>query len=119
MITWLQLAVLLPLPTVLLGLIAALPTREFNGHLLGGGPFREYLLNHIIVPVLPNDAAISLVQWFAHANVWQEWLLSLLIVVNINGVLLPLLYGLGEVLITVSTWIIRKDLELKRNAIRR
>lgn len=86
---------------------------------MGGGVVREYFLNHILVPVLPNDAAMSLVQWFAHTNVVQEWFLSLFVVVNINGLLLPILFVLGQVLIVFSTWFTRKDIQLKRDAIRR
>jgi hypothetical protein len=119
MITWLQLWPLLALPTLILGAITAIPTKLINGHVMGGGPVREYLLNHVLVPVLPNDAAVSVVQWFAHANAFQEWFLSLLVIVNINGLLLPLLFVFGQGLIALSTWFTRKNIQLKRDAIRK
>ena len=119
MITWLQLWPLLGLPTLILGAITAIPTTLINGRMLGGGPVREYFVNHIIVPVLPNDAATQLVQWFAQASAVQEWFLTLLAIVNINGLLLPLLFVFGQGLITVSTWFTRKDIQMKRDAIRR
>lgn len=119
MITWIQLWPLFGLPTIILGAITAIPTRAINGRIIGGGPVREYFLNHVLVPVLPNDAAASLVRWFAHANAFQEWFLSLLVIVNINGLLLPLIFVVGEGLIAVSTWFTRKDIQLKRDAIRK
>jgi hypothetical protein len=119
MITWLQIWPLLTLPTLILGAITAIPTNQINGKIMGGGPVREYFLNHILVPVLPNEAAASLVQWFSQASALQEWFLSLLVVVNINGLLLPLLFVFGQGLIGLSTWFTRKDIELKRDAIRR
>ena len=61
MITWLTYWPALLTPTVILSALAGLPTRMFNGHLVGGGPVREYYLNHFILPVLPADAASSLV----------------------------------------------------------
>lgn len=119
MITWLQIWPLLALPTLILAAITAIPTNQINGRIMGGGPVREYFLNHILVPVLPNDAAVAVVQWFSHASAIQEWFLTLLVVVNINGLLLPLLFVFGQVLIWLSTWFTRKDIELKRDAIRR
>jgi hypothetical protein len=119
MLTWLQLVPLLGLPTLILSAIAALPTKPFHGHVLGGGPVREYFLNHMLVPVLPNDAAVALVQWFSQANYAQEWFLSLIVIVNINALLLPLLYFVGEFVIKFSTWFKRKDIQLKRDAIRK
>ncbi len=119
MITWLQLWLIMPIPTLVLGAMAAIPTMNIQGRVMGGGPVREYFLNHILVPVLPHDAAASLVQWFAQASAVQEWFLTLLVVVNINALLLPLLFVLGEGLIMLSTWFTRKDIQLKRDAIRR
>jgi hypothetical protein len=73
MITWLTYWPVLLTPTVILSALAALPTRMFNGYLVGGGPVREYYLNHFILPVLPADAARSLVAWFSTASGLQEW----------------------------------------------
>jgi len=119
MITWLQIWILLPMPSLLLGAISALPTKVVNGRAWGGGPVREYLINEILVPVLSHDTGFSVVLWFKHASIIQEWFLSFLVVVNLNGLLLPLLFVIGQSLIGFSTWMTRKDIQLKRDAIRK
>lgn len=96
MITWLKIWPLLLMPTVILSAIAAFPTSLIGGRVLGGGPVREYYLNHFLLPVLPADASASLVSWFSAASSMQEWLLAFAISVNLNAVLLPLLYVLGN-----------------------
>ena len=82
MITWLSFWLTLLMPTVILSALAALPTWVLNGRLVGGGPVREYYLNHFILPVLPTDAASSLVAWFSAASGLQEWLLSFAVAIN-------------------------------------
>ncbi|MHB8345977.1 MAG: hypothetical protein ACYDHM_02140 [Acidiferrobacterales bacterium] len=37
-------------------------------------------------------------------------------VLNVNAVLLPALFGLGQALISASAWFARKDIELKHRA---
>lgn len=98
MITWLQIWPLLLMPTVILSAIAAFPTSLIGGRVLGGGPVREYYLNHFLLPVLPADASASLVSWFSTASSMQEWLLACAVSVNLNAILLPLLY------VTHRTW---------------
>ena len=118
MITWLTYWPVLLTPTVILSALAGLPTLMFNGHLVGGGPVREYYLNHFILPVLPTDAASSLVAWFLTASGLQEWLLSFAVAVNINALMLPLLYALGVLIIGLSSWVSKKNIDLKRQAVR-
>jgi hypothetical protein len=118
MITWLQYWFVMPMPTVILSAMAAMPTRAFNGHLLGGGPVREYYLNHFALAVLPADAGRQLVEWFSTASVFQEWLLAFAVAININAILLPLLYALGVFVIGLSSWVSKKNIDLKRQAIR-
>ena len=119
MMTWIQLWPLLGVPIVLVAALAAIPTAEFNNRIMGGGPIREWLLNHLLLPVLPTDTGASLIGWFSHASVFKEWLLAVLIGLNLNALLLPLLYGVGVLLIQMQSWLMRKDLDLKRQQARR
>ena len=118
MITWIQVWPILGMPTIVVAGIAALPTAEFRSRILGGGPVREWLLNHLLLPLIPQDAGLALAAWFQHANGVQEWLVALLIALNVNAVLLPAFYGLGFVIIRTGNWFTNKDLELKRTAAR-
>ena len=118
MITWIQLWPLMLMPTIILSALAAIPTRLFNGRLLGGGPVREYYLNHFILPVLPADASASLVQWFSGTSAVQEWFLAFAVSININALVLPLLYVFGIFVIQVSSWVAKKNIQLKRDSVR-
>lgn len=118
MITWLQYWMVMPMPTVILSAMAAMPTGMLNGRLIGGGPVREYFLNNFALPVLPVDAGNQLVEWFSTASGFEEWLLAFAVAVNINAVLLPLLYVLGVAVIGLSSWVSRKGIDLKRSAVR-
>ena len=118
MITWIQLWPLMPMPTVILSALAAIPTLTFNGRVLGGGPVREYYLNHLVVPLLPSEDSFSLVRWFATASAFQEWLFALAVTININALMLPLLYVFGIGVIRTSSWFAKKNIQLKRDALR-
>ena len=118
LLTWLRLWPLLALPTFLLTLLASLPLFEVRGVTLGGGPVRQWLLNHLLLPIAPLEQAEALVHWFATASAAQEWLLAVLITVNLNAILLLPLYVLGQGLITLSGWYVRTELNLKREGIR-
>jgi hypothetical protein len=118
MITWLNYWPVMLLPTAILSALAALPTRMFNGHLIGGGPVRQYFLNHFLLPLLPSDAASSLVAWFSTASGLQEWLLSFAVAINLNALALPLLYAMGVLIIGLSSWVSKKNIDLKRQAVR-
>lgn len=71
-----------------------------------------------ILPVLPTDAARSLVAWFSTASGLQEWLLSFAAAINLNALMLPLLYALGVLIIGLSSWVSKKNIDLKRQAVR-
>lgn len=119
MITWLQLWPLLVFPSFLISALSALPTVLFNGRYLGGGPIREWLLNHVLLSWLPQTASIDVVAWWAHALPWQEWCVTLLLAFNLNVLLLPLLFGFGEIQIRFRNWTAATTLELKRKGVRR
>lgn len=118
MLTWLQLWPLLMMPTVMLSVIAALPTFAWQGRVLGGGVVREYYLNHFVLPLLPAETGAQLVAWFSTADGFQEWLLAFAVSINLNALMLPVLYGLGAVVIGVSSWVSKKNIDLKRQAMR-
>ena len=91
---------------------------EMRGVLVGGGLVRQWLLNHVLLPLAPLEQAHSLVNWFASASVLQEWCLALLITINLNAVLLLPLFFLGQALIKLSAWVMRTELDLKRKGFR-
>ena len=118
MLTWFRLWPLLLLPTVLLMLGCSMPWLELRGRIVAGALLRQGLLNHIVLPLTPAEQGGQLVNWFTAATPLQEWLLALLISLNLNALLLPLLYALGHALIIVSGWYVRTELEHKRKAVR-
>lgn len=118
MITWLNLIPLFLMPTILVGMLSAIPTFVFNGRTLGGGPFREYLVNHVALTLIPNSWAALLVDWFAGASVLGEWCLAFWLGININAMLLPFIYALGLGFIAVSGWWAKTDMQLKQKSVR-
>lgn len=119
MVTWLQLWWELLIPFIVISLLVTLPTIQWSGHLIGGGPLREWLLNQCVLPWLPTDMAHTLVQWWMSATTFQEISLSMLIALNINVVLLPVMYLQGELIIRYRAWAAAKSLDLLRHSIRR
>lgn len=116
MITWLQYWIFLPMPTVILAAMASMPTISISGRWVGGGPVREFYLNSFALPVLPADAGARLVEWFSTASLVQEWSFALAVAINVNALLLPLLYFIGKAVIGFSSWSARKNIELLRKA---
>lgn len=119
MTTWLVIWPVLFSPFILLSTVTLLPTFVVWERMVGGGPIREWLLNYILLPVLPHDAAVSLVHWFNSALVWQEWLLATVVAININALVLPILYCAGLGVIRWRSWAARADLDIRRSAINR
>ena len=119
MITWIQIYPLLAMPTLLISVIAWLPVIKFNGHVLSGMQFSEWLLDHLMIPILPNIWLDALLKWFAHAGNLEVWMLVTLVALNINALLLPLLYWMVKQLINTGNWFTNKSLELKTDSVRR
>lgn len=87
---------LLCLPGLLLWLPGLMPTFVFNTQALGGGPIREWLMNHTLMTFLsPNQQADFSAHWQA-ANTATEVLWYSWVVLNLFALMLPLLYGLAE-----------------------
>jgi len=118
MLTWIRLWPLLALPVFIVSLLISLPMFEIRHHLLGGGLVREWLLNHLLLPVLPVAQAAQIVHWFSQSNFLGEWLFAFLIGLNINAILLVPLLLFGQLLIQVSAWTLRTELKLKRQSVR-
>lgn len=66
---------------------SSLPTVELNGHFFGGGPVRQWLVNYLILPVLPKNAAHYVRNLFMEGGYYQEIMVS---TVTIMAYLLPL-----------------------------
>ena len=118
MLTWFRLWPLLALPVFLLSLVISLPMFELRHHLLGGPLARQWLLNHSVLPFLPEVQTEQLIHWFSQASLLQEWLLAFLIALNINAVLLLPLFFVGQWIIQFSAWTMRTELNIKRKSIR-
>ena len=119
MITWMQLWWELLIPLLMVAVLSvALPTIHITGRVSGGGPIREWFLNHCLLPLLSDHDAQALVVWWMKANEWQEIALVLFIGLNINVVLLPLLWAQGEAWIRLKSWFARRSLEDRRRLIR-
>lgn len=59
----------------------ALPTTENHGAYFGGGPLRQWTLNHFLLPALPDNIAHSALVLFNHGDVIDEWLLCAPVIV--------------------------------------
>ena len=114
MITWVQLWPLLVSPLFLLGVAGLAPTVTVGGHVWGGGPLREWAVNALVLPLVPDRLGWHVVTWFQGASVWEEWALYGLIVLNLNALALPVLYGFGVGTIRWCAWITRRDLAAKQ-----
>ena len=118
MLTWFRLWPLLALPIFLLSLLISLPMFEVRHQLLGGGLVRQWLLNHGLLPLLPDVQTQQIIGWFSQASVLQEWLLAFLIALNINAILLLPLFFVGQLVIKISAWTMRTELNIKRQSVR-
>ena len=119
MITWIQIWPLMGLPAFVIAALCALPTVEAFHRVLGGGPLREALVNFLVVPWLPGNHAQAFIELYAGLSALQEWLISLWLALNVNALLLPLLYLAGCGVIRLANWFATTDLRLKREQAKR
>ena len=98
MITWHRVWPLLLLPYVLVFLIGLLPF------------IREAMLNHILIPVLPYQAAVDLVDWYRNASQPQELLVHLVLCLNLGTLFYPLFYLAGTVFIRITNSIAKSQI---------
>lgn len=118
MITWYRTWPLLILPTVFLLPLGLLPDTTLFGGAFGGGIVREHALNSALLPLLPADAAWQVIAWFGRATAAQETMLYALIVLNVNALMLPILYGAITLRMRFGAWYTRSELEAKRKILR-
>ncbi|MFQ5543872.1 MAG: hypothetical protein ACE5FY_05925 [Nitrospiria bacterium] len=118
MLTWIRLWPAFVFPVLVLNLIGFLPTLVFQGDYVGGGPVREWAVNTFLLPVLSVLQAEQIVLWFNQATVMEECFLYGVIVLNLDVLMMPVFYGLGNILMKISNWISIKELQLKRSAAR-
>ena len=118
MLTWVRLWVILPAPLLPLLLVGCIPAFEIMGKTLQGGIIRQWFVNHIALPLLPHDWAVQLVAWFEQASFIQELMLHLLISADLTLLLLPLMYLVGHVLISMNAWASTTDHSLKIKQVR-
>lgn len=119
MISWISAAPLLALPALVVFLVGLLPEVSLLGAEVGGGLFRQWLVNHMLLPVLPSADAAAVVAWYMQTDIFGELLLHGLIALNINAVLLPVLYLLLSGYIGLANWATKTDLDLKRQSAKR
>jgi len=118
MLTWIRLWPAFVFPVLALNLLGFLPTIVFEGRYLGGGPIREWLVNTVLLPLLSISQAEALVAWFYQASPLEESFLFGLIALNLDVFLMPVFYGLGNLLMKGNNWLSVKELQLKRDAAR-
>ncbi len=118
MLTWIRLWPAFVFPVFALNLIGFLPTIVFQGEYLGGGPVREWTVNTFLLSVLSVSQAEKVVAWFYQATVMEEWFIYGLIILNLDALLTPVFYALGNIIMKMSNWISIKELQLKRSAAR-
>ncbi len=119
MITWLQVAPFLAVPGVLIFLVGLLPMVDVLGTPLGGGMMREWLVNHLVLPLLPAADATRVVEWYMHTSFSGELTLHALVALNMNAALLLVLYPLAAGYIRLNNWAAKTDLSLKRGSAKR
>lgn len=118
MITWLRVWPILFFPPLIFFLLGCLPEFQFMGAVTGGGVFRQWCANTLVLPLFSQDMALSIISWYEQSNLLNELLLHLLLTINLHALCLPLLYGFGVLIIKLSAWSIRLELRQRRRYLR-
>ncbi|MHB8453230.1 MAG: hypothetical protein ACYDDO_00765 [Acidiferrobacterales bacterium] len=118
MITWIAFWPFLALPSLLMIGIGGLVSVTVYGRLVGGMIVRRWCIEHLMILWLPPHAGARLEAWVNQAKFAHEWILYVAIAINVNAVLLPILYIVGEGIVRFHGWRVRKDLDLKRSALK-
>lgn len=118
MITWYQVWPLLLLPSLILFPVGLLPDTTLFGEPFGGGIVREFAINHALLPLLSKEAGWRVVTWFGRASGAGETALYGLIVLNVNALSLPLIYGAMTLRMQFGAWYTRSELAAKRKLLR-
>lgn len=118
MTTWFTLWPLLLMPSLLVFAAGLIPKLVFLNQSLGGGMVRQWMVNHVVIPILPQEWGWELVDWYQAASVTQELILHAAVAININAVLLPLLYLTGQAVIRLNGWSASSAFKAQRQQIK-
>jgi len=107
-------------PAMLMGLVLPLlaillPTGQLKGHVVGGGPVRQTLIN-AVSKYLPVDAAGRYVEAFNQATVGGEVVLALPVALNISAVVVAFLFVVLSGVMGLSNWMKRGEFSSQRKA---
>ncbi len=116
--SWLVRWPLLLMPSVLMIALEAVPGLPVGARVLGGAAVQNWCVTHLLLVWLPDVARTRLAAWFGLAGRVQRWELYGLIVINVNAVLLPLIYASVESVIRFQAWALRRELEIERRTAR-
>jgi hypothetical protein len=103
MITWWHYFPMIILAALLPFIAGALPTKEFKGVDIGGGPVRQEAIN-IMANALPEKVGNELVQEFMSASKMDEYKLYLPFALNAALIMAWLAFIIGSVVITTNNW---------------
>ena len=117
-LTWFRLWPFLFIPLMVLIPILLIPEIYILNQKMGGIYVSDFLVN-LILPFMQNDHALALIDYYKSGGIFSAFVVSMLIAININVLLLPLLYGLGNVIILVSSWFTTTELIVKTKIARR
>ena len=84
------------LPWLILWLPGLMPTLTMQSQVIGGGPLREWVLNHTFFIVLSADAQTRLSSLWHSASWLDEVLWYTLAMLNVFALAVPVLYGVGD-----------------------
>jgi len=102
--TWWNYVGLIVMAIIVPFIIGLIPTFEFNGKIFGGGPIRQYIVNHIAT-YLPPSTANELIAQFMNGTTQDEIILYLPIAFNISAITLIIAFCFGTVLIEINNFI--------------
>ena len=92
---------------------------DFDVQGMTANEVREWLVNHLVLPVLPVADASRVVEWYMQTPLSGELILHALVAINMNTALLLVLYPLAAGFIRLNNWVAKTDLTLKRTSAKR
>lgn len=103
------LALLLPF------LVLLVPTGTIKGHIIGGGPVRQAMVNSVS-KVLPPTSAEAYIEAFNTASVSKEVVLSLPVALNLSGALVVFFFLVLSSVMGFQNWMKRGEYSSQRKA---
>ncbi|MBL4706771.1 MAG: hypothetical protein JKY54_19735 [Flavobacteriales bacterium] len=111
--TWWNYAFLIVIAIAAPFVAGLLPTYQYKGNYIGGGPIRQFFINHV-ADMLPSDKAQNLVDMFMASSAMGEYLIYLPIALNISMILLIILFAIGTLLIEGNNFVKNSIYQSKR-----